>query len=91
MKYIFTGELITRDWEQQIAAVEYDYRKIMRFDKEIRAYDFVSGAKYTILCSYDMKYVIDEDRHRYISQELFDIYFKSIDEVRDIKIVQLLA
>lgn len=59
----------------------------------MKMYGLIAGEMYTIEGSHGMKYV---KIHEYqwcssISQQLVDIYFKPLQEVRDIKIEQLLA
>lgn len=83
MNYIFTG-LFNRE-----------HGAFKSSDAEMKIYGLIAGEMYTIEGSHGMKYVkisMGNWLQRYsISQQLVDIYFKPLQEVRDIKIEQLLA
>jgi hypothetical protein len=82
MKYIYTGLLNRNHAAFNVA------------DREIAAYNLIPGEVYIIFGTHGMKYIgtiTNDIRHQYISEQLVSIYFKSLDEVRDNKISEVLA
>lgn len=89
-KYIFTG-LLNRE-----------HAAFKKSDAEMWIYGLIAGEIYNIEGTHGMRYITPNklgrqytlctiDNHPYINQQLVNIYFKPLREVRDIKIEQLLV